>query len=158
MTAIDARPSTLVVGLTNLIMRPLLRTPFGRVVRPLALLEFTGRRSGDRRRVVVGWHRDGTTAIVQTPARWRVNFDGGHPSTVYWCGKRHNLIGTLDTDAARVAAALNAMLETGSSARSLALRIPARHTLDDTDITRTNRAVIHFERTDTTSRSMSNNA
>jgi hypothetical protein len=147
---IDARPPALVVRLTNLIMRPLLRTPVGRLVKPLALLEFTGRRSGTRRRVVVGWHRDGTTAIVLTPAPWRANFDHGYPSTMYWCGQRSCVIGTLDTDPARVAAAVTTLLHAGTPARSLALNIPAGHTLDLTDITRTNRAIIHFERADTT--------
>jgi hypothetical protein len=146
----DARPPALVVRLTNLIMRPLLRTPVGRLVKPLALLEFAGRRSGSRRRVVVGWHHEGTTAIVLTPAAWRANFDHGHPSTVFWCGRRSTVIGTLDTDPARVAVALTALLHAGTSARSLALHIPARHTLDHSDITRTNRAIIHFERADTT--------
>ena len=141
----DARPPLLVVRLTNLFMRPLLRTPIGHAVKPLALLEFTGRRSGVRRRVVVGWHHDGTTAIVQTPAPWRKNFDHGHPATVYWRGQRSTVIGTLDTDPTAVAAVLTTLLQTGKSARSLALHIPAGQTLDHHDIDRTNRAIIHFE-------------
>jgi hypothetical protein len=149
----DARPPALVVRATNLIMRPLLRTPVGRLVKPLALLEFTGRRSGIVRRVVVGWHRDGTTAIVLTPAPWRANFDHGHPSTVFWCGRRSTVIGTLDTEPARIAAKLSALLQAGSPARSFALHIPPGHTLDHADITRTNRAVIHFERADACSAS-----
>lgn len=147
---IDAKPPAVVVRLTNLIMRPLLRTPIGRAAKPLALLEFTGRRTGRRRRVVVGWHRDGATAIVVTPAPWRANFETGHPATLYWCGQRNTVIGTLDTDPARAAAAVTALLHGGTPARSLALRIPAGHTLDHADITRTNRAIIHFEHADTT--------
>ena len=146
---VDARPPAVVVRMTNLIMRPLLRTPIGRTVKPLALLEFTGRRTGIRRRVVVGWHRDGTTGVVVTPAPWRANFDHGHLSTVYWCGRRSTVIGTLDTDPTRAAAAVNALLQGGTPARSLALRIRAGHTLDRTDMTRINRAVIHFEPADT---------
>jgi hypothetical protein len=146
----DARPPALVVRPTNLIMRLLLRTPLGRLVKPLALLEFTGRRSGTRRRVVVGWHRDGTTAIVLTPAPWRANFDDGYPSTVYWCGRRSSVIGKLDTDPARIAATVTALLRGGTPARSFGLKIAAGHTLNHTDITRTNRAIIHFERADTT--------
>lgn len=143
---IDARPPAVVVRLTNLIMRSLLLTPIGRAVKPLALLEFTGRRTGTRRRIVVGWHSDGTTGVVVTPAKWRANFDYGHPSTVYWCGQRITVIGTLDTDPARTAAVVTTLLQGGTSARSLALHIPAGHSLDHTDITRTNRAIIHFER------------
>ena len=141
----DARPPAFVVRLTNLIMRPLLRTPVGRLVKPLALLEFAGRHSGTRRRVVVGWHLDGTTANVLTPAPWRKNFDNGHAATVYWCGHRSTVFGTLDTDPDRVAATVTALLHAGSTARSLALTVPAGHTLTRSDIILTNRAVIHFE-------------
>ncbi len=147
---VDARPPAFVVRLTNLILRSLLRTPIGRAVKPIALLEFTGRRSGIRRRVVVGWHCEGTKGVVVTPAPWRTNFESGHLSTVYWCGRRSTVNGTLDTDPDRAAATVNALLQGGTSARSLALRIPAGHTLNHTDITRTNRAIIHFERADTT--------
>ena len=147
---IDARPPALVVKLTNLIMRPVLRTPLGRLVKPLALLEFTGRRSGARRRVIVGWHHNGAAAIVLTPAVWRANFEHGHLTTVYWCGRRSTFIGTLDADPARVAAVATALLDSGTSAGSIALRIPAGHTLDSADINRTNRAVINFERARTT--------
>ena len=52
--------------------------------------------------------------------------------------------------AARVAAAVTALLQAGRRARSLALNIPAGHTLDHTDITGTNQAIIHFERAHTT--------
>lgn len=141
----DARPPALVVRLTNLIMRTLLRTPLGRVVKPLALLEFNGRHSGARRRIVVGWHGDGTTSLVQTPAPWRANFTGGHVATVYWRGRRHTVTGTLDNDPVAVSAALNTLLHTGTSARSLALRIPPGHALDRDDIARNNRALIRFE-------------
>ena len=142
---VDARPPAIVVKLTNLIMRPL-RTPAGRLVTPLALLEFSGRRSGARRRVVVGWHHIGATAIVLIPAPWRANFEHGHLTTVYWRGQRSTLIGTLDADPARVAAAVITLLDTGTSARSLALRMPEGHMVDRTDINQTNRAVIKFER------------
>ncbi|MGZ7023775.1 MAG: hypothetical protein ACXVJ3_21255, partial [Ilumatobacteraceae bacterium] len=58
--------------------------------------------------------------------------------------------GTLDADPVRVAAVVTALLDSGTSARSLALRIPAGHILDRTDINRTNRAVVSFERAHTT--------
>jgi hypothetical protein len=147
----DARPPAIVIRLTNTIMRPLLRTPAGRLIKPLALLEFVGRRSGARHRIVVGWHRDGAESIVLTPAAWRANFENGHPATVFWSGRRTLVVGTLDTEPSRVATVLTALLEAGRSARAFALQIPDGHTLDATDIGRTNRAVIRFERADLTS-------
>ena len=142
--AVDARPPAAVVRITSLIMRPLLRTPLSRMITPLALLEFTGRHSGARRRVVVGWHSHGTTYIVVTPASWRANFEHAHPAIVYWRGRRSSFIGTLDHDPERVADAVSALLRGGTSARSLALQIPAGHTLDADDMTRTNRAIVRF--------------
>ena len=81
---------------------------------------------------------------------WGANFEHGHRATVFWCGRPSTVIGTLDIDPARAAIVGAALLRAGSSARSLALHIPPGHTLDHTDITRTNRAVIHFEQADTT--------
>jgi len=147
----DARPPAIVVRLTSTIMRPLLRSPIGRLITPLAVLEFVGRRSGTRHRVVVGWHRHGAESMVLTPATWRANFENGHPATVFWGGKRSTLVGVLDTDPSRVATVLNALLEAGGSARALALHIPDGHTLDAADVSRTNRAVIRFDRADATS-------
>ena len=46
-TVRDARPPDVVVRVTNLIVRPLLRTPAARLLSPLALLEFKGRSTGD---------------------------------------------------------------------------------------------------------------
>ena len=140
----DARPPAIVVRLTNLIMRPLLRTPAGRLLKPLALLEFTGRSTGNRRRIVVGWHRSDGAAVVLTPARWRANFEVAHPATVYWRGQHRTVTGTLDSDPTRVAFAVNALLHAGTRPGALALKVPAGHVLDEADITRTNRAIIHF--------------
>jgi hypothetical protein len=144
VTVRDARPPALVVRLTNVIMTRLLRTRVGRVLKPLALLEFEGRRSAQVRRVVVGWHTTATTAVVLTPAPWRANFAHGHSATVFWNGRRNIMIGTLDIDPVAVAATVNALLEAGTPARSLALRIPPGHRIEPDDITRTNRAAIRF--------------
>ena len=130
---------------TNLIVRPLLRTPVARLIKPLALLEFHGRRSGQRRRVVVAWHVIDDVGFVITPARWRMNFVGGHPTTVYRRGRSTTLVGTLETDPAAVADAINRLLDDHASARSLALHIPAGHVLDTDDIVNTDRALIRFE-------------
>ena len=99
----DARPPDVGVRVTNLIVRPLLRTPVARLFTPLALLEFKGRRSGGQRRIVVGWHVIGDVGFVVTPARWRANFIGGHPTTVHRRGTSMALVGRLVNDPAAVA-------------------------------------------------------
>ena len=141
----DARPPGLVVRVTSMIVRPLLRTPAARLIKPLALLEFHGRRSGQRRRVVVAWHVIDDVGFVITPARWRMNFVGGHPATVHRLGRSMTLVGTLETDPAAVAGAINRLLDDHASARSLALHIPDGHVLDADDIVGTDRALICFE-------------
>jgi len=65
----DVRPPLAVIRLLNPIMRFVLRTPLGRVVRPFALLEFSGRRSGRRYRVPVGWHEFNGEPVVLTRLR-----------------------------------------------------------------------------------------
>ena len=143
-TVSDARPPGIVVRVTNAIVAPLLRTPLGRLIRPLALLEFHGRRSGQRRRIVVAWHASDDVGLVITPARWRTNFANGHPTTVYHRGRSTTLLGTLQTDPVAVAAAINQLLDHHASARSLALHIPTGHVLDTDDIINTDRALIRF--------------
>jgi hypothetical protein len=52
----DGRPPAMLVRLLNPVARVVLRTPFGRIVKPVALLQFTGRRSGRRYVIPVGLH------------------------------------------------------------------------------------------------------
>jgi hypothetical protein len=140
----DARPPDAVVQVMNMIIRPLLHTPAATLIKPLALLEFHGRRSGQQRRVVVAWHVTGDAAFVITPARWRTNFVGGHPATVHHRGRSTTLLGTLHTDRYTVAEAINRLLHKGTSPRSLALQLPDGHVLDGDDIVATDRALICF--------------
>lgn len=48
--------------------------------------------------------------ILCTPAPWRMNFRNGIPVTVRLRGRRHELIGTLDDDAERVATVLRVIV------------------------------------------------
>ena len=95
MTAVvrDAHPPAVLVRVLNPIMRTLLRTPLGRLVRPFALIEFAGRRSGRRYRVPVGWHHADGVTVVFTPAPWRVNFSAGAPATVHYRGRTRPMTG-----------------------------------------------------------------
>jgi hypothetical protein len=141
----EARPPDVVVRMANLIVRPLLQTPAARLIKPLALLDFHGRRTGQRRRVVVAWHVIDGVGIVVTPARWRTNFLGGHPTIVHRRGRSTTLVGTLETDPAAVAGAINRLLDDHASTRFLALHIPDGHVLNADDIVSTDRALIRFE-------------
>ena len=140
----DSRPPNAVVRVTNMIVRPLLRTPVAKVLKPLALLEFSGRRSGARLRIVVGWHVIDEVGVVLTPAGWRANFSGGRPAKVHRRGTSTTLIGTLESDPGAVADVVNRLLDEGASARSLALRVSDGHVIEADDIVGTGRAMIRF--------------
>lgn len=148
MTAIvrDARLPLALIRVLNPIMRFALRTPLGRLVRPFALLEFSGRHSGRRYRVPVGWHESVDGPVVLTPALWRINFAGGLPTTAYYRGRRQEMTGTLVTDPAAVAAALRSMFANGSSPRSMGLDVPAGHTMTPSDVESVERAMIRLQR------------
>jgi hypothetical protein len=141
----DAPPPKVVLRIVNPLIRFLLRTPAARSIGPLALVDFRGRHTGQRRRVVVGWHLIDGNPVVLTPAAWRLNFTEGRLATVRWRGRDADYVGTLETNSDIVADAMNTLLRRGSSARSLALRIPAGHTVNAADISATRRALIRFQ-------------
>ena len=141
----NAMPPAGALRIVNPVLRALLRTPIGRLIRGLAVVEFAGARTGRRHRVVVGWHVVDGHSFVITPATWRANFRGGRPATVVRGGRRADYIATLDVDPHTVADIINALLRNGASARSLALRMPVGHVLSADDVVRIDRAVIRFE-------------
>lgn len=143
----DARPPLILVRVMNPIMRVVLRTPLGRLVRPFALLEFTGRRSGRRFLVPVGWHEIDSRHVAITPAPWRVNFRDGIPVTVWFRAQRQDLIGVLDDDTDQVAVALQSLADRRGSLRPVGVDIPAGHRVTAADVAAVDRAVIRFEPT-----------
>ena len=140
----EARPPALLVRLMNPVMRILLRTPLGRLVRPFALVEFAGRRTGRHYRVPVGWHEIDGEPIVCTPAPWRVNFRGGIPVTVWHQGRSHRLTGTLDDDPERVAALLRSLARHRGSLRAVGVHVPTGHRVTAADVLAVHRAIIRF--------------
>jgi hypothetical protein len=144
----DARPPAALLRVTNPILKTLLRTPLSRVIRPLALIEFRGRRSGRPIRVVIAWHIIDGLPVVVTPAAWRVNFQDGTPATVRRHGRREQYVGTLESDPRVVAETIESALHDGTSARALALRVPDGHAITDDDVIRTGRAIVRFRTSD----------
>ena len=145
----DARPPRLAVAMLNPMLKLLLRTPVGRSIRPLALLDFTGRRSGRHLSVVVGWHTIDGLPVVVTPASWRVNFAGGRPAVVRSRTQRAELIGTLDDDPDSVARCIATLVGGGTAPRALGLSIPNGHAITADDVRSTGRAVVRFSPTST---------
>jgi hypothetical protein len=109
MSAVDVKaPPMALVRVLNPIMRTVLPTRFGRRLRPLAILELTGRRSGVRRRIAVGAHElDGDT-VVFTDRPWRLNVDGGADVVLATGGQRRRGVAELVDDPLEVGPALAA--------------------------------------------------
>lgn len=73
----------------NVLMRLLLRSPLhGLASRRLALITVTGRRSGRRFTIPVGYRRDGASAKIQVgrpkSKLWWRNLRGGAPVELRW--------------------------------------------------------------------------
>lgn len=140
----DARPPALLVRLLNPVLRIVLCTPLGRLVRPVALLEFDGRRTGRRYLVPVGWHQIGSGPVVCTPAHWRANFRDGIPVTVRFRGHRREFTGMLDDDPERVAAVLQELADRHGSLRRVGVDVPTDHRITAADVLTLDRALIRF--------------
>ncbi|MEY2582153.1 MAG: hypothetical protein QOE09_2002 [Ilumatobacteraceae bacterium] len=141
----DVRPPAIVVRVLNPLMRALLGSRLARRMKNVAMIEFSGRRSGRQFRIPVGWHHTDGMALVVTPASWRTNFAGGRSAKVHHGGHVQPMIGTLVTDAAEVAQAVQAVLDAGTPPRQLGLRVPSGHRVLPSEISNVNRALIRFE-------------
>ncbi|GAB2735720.1 hypothetical protein [Streptomyces bullii] len=85
-------------------MRELLSRPEpGPVAERLALLHFTGRRSGRAYTVPAGVHTLGGALVVATGSGWRHNFAGGTAGELTWRGQRRPVGFALVDDAERTA-------------------------------------------------------
>jgi len=141
----DARPPALLVAALNPIMRRLLVTRLGRLIKPFALLEFSGRRTGRRYRVPTGLYVADGASVVFTPAPWRANFEGRARATVHHRGRTVQMTGRLITNPSEVALGLRSALRGGASSRLLGLDIPAGHQPDAADVRNVGRAMIQFD-------------
>jgi hypothetical protein len=87
-TAPRRPPKALFKYVMNPAMTLLLRSPLHRRISgSLALLSYTGRKSGKRFTTPVGYHRAGQHILVFTHSPWWKNFEGGAPVTMLIEGK-----------------------------------------------------------------------
>lgn len=140
----DALPPEALLRILNPIMVRFLEGSLGRLVGALALLEFTGRRSGRRYRVPVGWHEVGGQSFVLTPAGWRTNFIGGIDVLVVRCGRTHRMTGTLDDDADETARLVREALASGTRDRMLGMQVTKGHRVTSDDMRRLNRQLVRL--------------
>jgi hypothetical protein len=142
----DNRPSDTLLRLVNPVLRTLVPSPAGRLVPgSVGVLRFTGRRSGRTLRIVAGIHDVDGRPIVVTSRPWRLNFRGGREVAVARAGRWQSGTATLVDDADEVAAALNHIFRSGTSPRTLGLRVPEGHVLDADDVRATARTLIRLD-------------
>ena len=94
----------------NVFMRPLLRSRFGRKIDDLVLLSFTGRRTGRRYTVPVGYHELDGDGVIMTASAWKANLKGGADVEVEHNGRRIPMRAELIEDPHEVAQVYSALL------------------------------------------------
>jgi hypothetical protein len=132
------------VVILNPLLRPLLSSPLGRLVKPFALLEFRGRRTGRQYRVPVGVHDVDGTLVVSTEAGWRRNFAGGAECTLRHRGRARSMHGTLVTDPEVVARRLAAILASGTRPGTLGLKVTKGHVFTADDVLAVRRELVEL--------------
>ena len=139
----DARPTAMIATL-NPLLAFLLQTPLARFLKPFALIEFKGQKSGRRYRIPVGWYESDGVGQVFTPAKWRNNFRSSPETKVRYRGKTRTFRGTLVNDPAVVARSLDSLLTNGIAPRMLGLDVPKSHRITVEDVQAVRRALIEF--------------
>lgn len=102
----------------NAVMRPLLRSRTGVRMHELALLSFTGRRTGHRYTIPVGYHELDGDGIVLTASGWRANLRGGADVDVTHDGVTRAMRAELIEDPDEVARIYGALLRQVGSKRA----------------------------------------
>lgn len=109
----------------NALLTPVLRSRLGRRMPELALLSFTGRRTGKRFTVPVGYYRLDGRGVVLTASRWKANLRGGSDVVVVNRGVAEPMRALLDEDPDEVADVYRTLLtQVGvAKAKLLGLRV-----------------------------------
>lgn len=98
-------PPDALMKAVNPVMRRVLTSRFGRRMGDmLLLLRYTGRTSGRRYEIPVGYHAVDGRLTLLTNSGWRVNFRGGRDAEVFVRGRWLQTTATLDEDPDVVAA------------------------------------------------------
>lgn len=138
-------PPAQFVKVVNPVVRRVLTSPLGTRLPPaLAVLDFTGRKSGRRLLVPVGVHEVATGRVVFTEAAWARNFTGGREVTVQRGRDRRRGRGVLVEEPHAVADALaDAVQRYG--ARNLAMQATPGREITHDDLVRLGRSMVRLE-------------
>lgn len=95
----------------NVVMRPLIRSQMGAHMHDLAVISFTGRTSGRRYAVPVGYQELDGQGLILTAASWKANLRGGADVEVVHDGRMRRMRADLIEDADEVADIYVALLQ-----------------------------------------------
>ena len=105
-------PPAALVRAINPVARLLLRSPMHGLLDPtVLLLHVTGRRTGRRYDIPIGYTSVSGRLVLITIARWRVNLRGGADVEVTRYGHRQPMHALLDEDPASVAVTYDSVIE-----------------------------------------------
>jgi len=105
-------PSQRLVTLVNPVVRAVLRSPLHSAMDgALLILHVTGRKSGRRYGISVGYVDLDGRFVVVTQHTWRANLRGGADIAVTHEGRRRRMHADLDEEPDAVAVTLNAVIE-----------------------------------------------
>jgi hypothetical protein len=108
----------------------------------MALLRFSGRRTGTAYAVPAGIYDYRGDQVVFTDAGWGLNFAGGSPLQLIRRGQTVAAHGHLVDDPAYVGPAIRAALDAGASTIMLGLAIDRGHRPTDAELAAVRRAVV----------------
>jgi F420H(2)-dependent quinone reductase len=121
----------------NVIMRPLLRSRLGRRIDDLALLTFTGRKSGRGYTIPVAYHVLDGNGVVLTSHAWKANLRGGADVEVVHHGERIPMRAEVVEDPREVARIYGALLRRVGPAKaklSVGLQLAGKRLPTDEEI------------------------
>ena len=118
------QPPPILYRIVNPTLRALLRSPLARFAPDgLALITFTGRRTGRTYTTPVGTHRDGQDRVVFTDSPWYRNLEGGRSARLRVGGETVEGPTTVIADADEWAGYMRRRLEAGADPRRLGFQV-----------------------------------
>ncbi len=136
-------PPWVMRGLVNPLVRTVSRTPLGRRMNAIVVLNFDGRRSGRHYSVPAVTHDVVGEMVVFTDAGWAANFAGGRSVTIRHAGSTYPGTGLLIDDSPRAAKMIRDVLA-HKKPRALGLAIDSGHVPTDEELAEA-RSVIVLE-------------
>jgi F420H(2)-dependent quinone reductase len=105
-------PPLALVRVFNPVARTIARSPMhGLADKTTVLLHVTGRKTGRRYDIPIGYVEIDGRLVMITIARWRVNLRGGADVEVTWHGRRRPMRAMLEEDPAAVAVAYQSVID-----------------------------------------------